>query len=121
MYSIVLVTAKDKRQARTIAKALLTKKLAACINIIPAIESIYTWQGKIEQGKEVLMLIKIRKTSFKHVASTVKSLHSYTTPEIIALPIVLGEKNYLNWIKASTKGLNDSHRIEVFRLRRAKG
>ncbi len=100
-YIVIYVTAKDKRQATTIATALLKDRLIACANVVPQITSIYTWKGKIEQSKEVLLILKTKKTSFHAVAKKVKSMHSYEVPEIIALPIVAGEKFYLSWLKES--------------------
>ncbi len=101
MYIIVLVTAKDKKEAAKIAKGLLESKLIACANIIDGIQSLFWWQGKIDSSKEVLLVLKTKKSLFKKVEAKVKSLHSYQTPEIIALPIVHGSKDYLSWITAS--------------------
>jgi len=101
MNYIVLVTAKDKKEANTIARGLLEAKLIACANIINGVESLFWWQGKIDSSKEVLLILKTKKTLFKKVISKVKSLHSYQTPEIIALNIVAGNKDYLDWINSS--------------------
>jgi len=98
---IVLVTAKDKKEAIKITNGLLEAKLIACANIIDGVQSFFWWQGKIDSSKEVLLLLKTKKILFKKLLVKVKSLHSYQTPEIIALPIIDGSKDYLNWINSS--------------------
>lgn len=103
MYIIVFVTCANIKEAKNIAKALVREKLAACVNIISGIQSIFWWENKIDRAKETLLIIKTRKTLFKKLASLVKSLHSYKVPEIIALPIVEGNRAYLNWIGENTK------------------
>jgi len=95
------VTAKDKKEAVKIAQGLLESKLIACANIIDGVQSLFWWQGKIDSSKEVLLVLKTKKFLFKKVSEKVKSLHSYQTPEIIALPIIAGSKDYLNWINSS--------------------
>lgn len=100
---VVLVTAKDQAQARTIAKGLLDKKLIACANIIKGVESMFWWQGKIDRSSEAMLVIKTRKDLFKKVCACVKTLHSYDTPEVIALPVIEGNADYLNWIDLSVK------------------
>ena len=103
MFIVVLVTASSKEEANKIAQGLLQDKLAACVNIIEGIDSRFWWQGKIDSTQEVLLVIKTRKTLFNKLAKKVKSLHSYTVPEIIALPIISGNKTYLDWINDCTK------------------
>ena len=102
MYIVVLVTASSKEEARKISRGLLEEKLAACVNILPGLESHFWWQGKIDSAKEALLVIKTKKELFNKLVRKVKSLHSYTVPEIIALPIISGNKEYLNWINDST-------------------
>jgi periplasmic divalent cation tolerance protein len=97
-YIIVLVTAKDKKEAEKISRGLLEAKLIACANIIEGVQSLFWWQGKIDSSQEVLLVTKTKKILFKKIIALVKSLHSYQTPEIIALPIVAGSKDYLKWI-----------------------
>ena len=99
---IVLITAPDEDEAAGIPKALVQGRLAACANILRNIRSIYTWQGKIEDDSEVLMIVKTRKNLFNDLSSKVRELHSYDVPEIIALPIIEGSEDYLNWIRKST-------------------
>lgn len=99
---IVFITASDEDEAAKIAKALVEAKLAGCVNIIRDIRSIYSWQGKIEDEKEVLMVAKTQKTLFDSLMKKVKESHSYTVPEIIAIPIVEGSEDYLRWLKEVT-------------------
>ena len=98
MHTVIFVTAPDKKQARQIANKLIKTKLAACVNIIPGVESLFSWKGKIDSAKELLLIIKSEKSKLPRIIKTVKSLHSYEVPEIIALPIVAGNKEYLRWI-----------------------
>ena len=100
-YIIVLVTAKDKKEAEKISRGLLEAKLIACANIIEGVQSLFWWQGKVDTSKEVLLILKTKKNLFKKIIIKVKSLHRYQTPEIIALPVDLGSKDYLNWIGSS--------------------
>src|ERR1700733_9430328 len=102
-YIIVLVTSKDKKEAEKISQGLLEAKLIVCANIIEGVQSLFWWQGKIDSSQEVLLVLKTKKALFKKVTAKVQSLHSYQTPEIIALPIVQGSKDYLEWISASVE------------------
>ncbi len=103
MYVVVLVTASHKKEAQKIGRELLKKKLVACVNISEKFNSLFWWQGKIDQAQEVLLIIKSKKTKLAQIIKAVKSLHSYQTPEIIALPIVGGSKDYLGWIDESLR------------------
>ncbi|MFH0932806.1 MAG: divalent-cation tolerance protein CutA [Nitrospirota bacterium] len=100
---VVFITASDEEEAAKIAKALVESRLAGCVNIIKDIRSIYSWQGKIENEKEVLMIVKTQKALFNSLMKKVKELHSYTVPEIIALPIITGSEDYLKWLKEVTE------------------
>ncbi len=100
---VVFVTTKNLSEARRISRSLVEEKLAACVNIVPLVESIYTWQGRVCREKEALMIIKTRIPIFPRLERKVKSLHSYTVPEIIALPIGKGSKDYLAWIRQTTR------------------
>lgn len=100
-FLIVLVTAPNEEEAAKIANDVVGAKLAGCVNIVRGIRSIYRWQGNIEDDAEVLMIIKTRQEHFKALEMKVKELHSYTVPEIIALPIVEGSEGYLGWLKES--------------------
>jgi periplasmic divalent cation tolerance protein len=102
-YLVVLITAASKEEGQRISTALLEKRLAACVNIVAPINSLYTWEGKINNDEEVLLIAKTRADLFEdEFMPTVKSLHSYEVPEIIALPIVMGSKAYLDWIQEVT-------------------
>jgi periplasmic divalent cation tolerance protein len=103
MYVIVLVTAKDKKEARKISASLVKAKLAACVNIIGKVDSLFFWAGKIDQAKETLLVIKSKKDKLLRIIKLVKSLHSYKVPEIIALPIITGDRPYLRWIDATLR------------------
>jgi periplasmic divalent cation tolerance protein len=95
---LVLTTAGSEAEARNIAHALVDRKLAACANIIPRIQSIYRWQGKIEESEEYLLLIKTTADHFTKVRDAIQELHSYDLPECIAVPISNGSDPYLKWI-----------------------
>jgi periplasmic divalent cation tolerance protein len=99
---VVYVTAPNEDEAAAIAKALVSERLAACINIVRAIRSIYMWQGTIEDDAEVLMIIKTQASLFGRLSTRVKELHSYSVPEVIALPIVTGSEDYLAWLRDVT-------------------
>jgi periplasmic divalent cation tolerance protein len=99
-FIVILITAKDKKEAETIARGLLDAKLIACANIVEGVQSLFWWQGKIDSSKEAMLILKTKKILFKKVSSKVKSLHSYQTPEIIALPIVAGSEDYLHWVNS---------------------
>lgn len=99
---VVLITASNEDDAARIAKTLVESRLAGCVNIVRGIRSIYSWQGKIEDDAEVLMVVKTQRKLFDDLSKKVKELHSYTVPEIIALPIVEGSDDYLNWLKEVT-------------------
>ncbi|MCL4456575.1 MAG: divalent-cation tolerance protein CutA [Nitrospirae bacterium] len=96
---VVYITAPNEDEAAKIAKTLVEQRLAACVNIVRGIRSIYTWQGKIEDDAEVLMIAKTQLHLFESLKNRVKELHSYTVPEIIASPIIDGSEDYLNWLK----------------------
>jgi len=100
---VVFVTCANKNQANKIAKALIKHKLAACVNSVNPVNSLFWWQKKVDSCKEVLLIIKTKKRLFGKLEKLVKSLHSYDVPEIIALPIVMGNKKYLNWINDTTR------------------
>ena len=101
-FIVILVTTSSEEEGRKIAQALIEKRFAACVNLIKDLESIYRWKGEISDEKEVLMMIKTRKKLFRSVEDEVRKLHSYEVPEIIALPIISGSKDYLYWIDSET-------------------
>lgn len=100
MYIVVFVTCKSVDEAEKIAEALLSKRLAACINILPQIKSFYWWKGKIEESQETLLIIKSKTSLLNKLINEVKLTHSYETPEIIALPIIGGDNNYIKWLNS---------------------
>ena len=97
-YIQITTTTETKEQAQNIAEHLIETKLAACVQITGPITSIYRWKGKMENSQEWLCLIKTRESLFKKVEAAIKSQHSYETPEIVAVPIVKGSKEYLIWL-----------------------
>ncbi len=102
-YLVVLVTAPSVEVGQQIANAVLEQKLAACVNIVPGVSSIFFWQGQVQQDQEVLLIIKTRADLFEtKLAPLVQQVHPYDVPEIIALPIVMGSKAYLDWIDETT-------------------
>ena len=101
-FIVVLVTATSKMEAQKISKVILNKRLAACVNIIPGLTSFFSWKGKIQKATELLLLIKTKKSLFKRLEKEVKAIHSYSVPELIALPILEGSKDYLDWLKLET-------------------
>ena len=100
---VVLVTCGSEEEALKIANVLIGEHLAACVNLVSPIRSIYRWEGKIWDEKEWLLIIKTQKQRFGELEKKVKSLHSYSVPEIISLPIVEASLSYLNWLIEMTK------------------
>jgi periplasmic divalent cation tolerance protein len=100
---IVLCTAGSENEARNIARHLVERRLAACVNIVPQIESIYRWQGKVESSQEWLLVIKTTAERFPAVRDAIGELHSYELPECIAINIEDGAADYLEWIGSSVK------------------
>jgi len=103
MYIVVLVTASNKKEAGKIAAGLIKAKLAACVNISEKVNSLFSWEGKTQKAKESLLIIKSKKEKLAKLIKLVKSLHSYTVPEIIAIPVISGDKPYLRWIDATLR------------------
>ncbi len=98
MHQLILCTCPDQKTADTIARRLVTDKLAACVNILPGLTSIYEWQGEIETAQENLLLIKSHRYRFVEIESAIKQTHPYQLPEIIAVDIERGSSDYLKWI-----------------------
>lgn len=99
--TVVLVTAGSAEEAEKIATALVEKKLAACVNILNPIQSVYRWEGKVTSDSEILLVIKTSRWLVGRVCHEVENLHSYHVPEVICLPIIAGSRNYLNWLSDS--------------------
>jgi len=102
-YIIILVTVANKQEAEKIAQQLLKAKLIACANIIDSISSIFRWSGQIEKAEECLVLMKSRRDLFEDITKTVKELHSYEVPEILAFSLVAGSKAYFEWMNSCLK------------------
>jgi len=103
MYILVFVTASNKKEAQKISAGLIKQRLAACVNIVDKVDSLFSWEGKTQKAKESLLIIKSKKEKMSKIVKAVKSLHSYEVPEIIALPIIAGDKPYLRWIDAALR------------------
>ena len=97
-YQIILCTCPDKDTAEKIARSLVNDKLAACVNVLPEITSIYLWHEQIESAQELLLLIKADKSCYQAIETSIKKHHPYELPEIIAVPIENGLPEYLHWI-----------------------
>ena len=95
---VVFITAASQEEARKIAELLLNQRKAACVNIIPRVDSLFWWQGKLDSAQESLLIVKTRARLLPEIIETVKKAHSYEVPEIIALPIIGGNEDYLNWM-----------------------
>lgn len=102
-FNFIYMTTKDKAEARKIGKALVSERLAACVNIIDNVNSMYWWEGKVQDDNEVVMIAKTRKSLVPELIKKVKLLHSYSCPCVIALPIEDGNKDFLKWMKKETK------------------
>jgi len=101
-FGVVLVTAPDIGLARRLAKAALEANLVACANLVPAIESHYWWEGKLESSEEVLAIFKTRQQHIPELERVVREIHPYDTPEFVALPLSAGSRKYLAWLADST-------------------
>ncbi len=95
---VVLTTAGSQEEARKIARSLVERQIAACVNIVPHVESIYRWQGKVESANEWLLVVKTMAANYSRVCDAIKELHSYDLPECIRLEITGGSQEYLEWI-----------------------
>ncbi len=101
---VIFVAVGNSSDAALLAKSLVEKRLVACVNLVPGVSSWYWWEGKVNQDQEVLLMMKTSRDKFAALEKEVLRLHSYAVPEIIAVQIVEGSKNYLNWIEESLKG-----------------
>jgi periplasmic divalent cation tolerance protein len=100
---VVFMTAADGEEAARLADMLVGAHLAACVQIMPHMESVYRWQGQIERANEVLLIAKTAASKFEELEREVRALHSYETPEIVAIPIIAGSAAYLEWLFANTE------------------
>ncbi len=110
-FIVVYVTVGSGEEADRIGATLVGEKLAACVNRVRSIQSVYRWQGKVEQSDEELLIIKTRRQFFPALEKRVKELHSYSVPEIIALPILEGSADYLSWLRE--QALANRHRMKT--------
>jgi periplasmic divalent cation tolerance protein len=103
-FIVVLITVPSTEVGEQIASALVEQKLAACVNILPSITSIYAWQGEVQNDRESLLVVKTRAELFhERLVPAINARHPYDVPELIALPVVMGSKSYLDWIAAETE------------------
>jgi len=106
---LVFCTASTEKEAVQIAQALVEREEAACVNVVPMIRSVYRWKGKIASENEHLMIVKTTQPLLEDVKKTVKELHSYELPEILAVSVDDGDKNALNWIASVVKGGRENY------------
>ncbi len=99
---VVLVTAGSEANARAIARALVEERLAACVNLVPGITSIYRWRGAVEEAGEWLLVVKSRKSRVAEIENRVRELHEYDVPEVIAFEIAAGSSAYLDWLRSES-------------------
>lgn len=100
---VIFITTDKSEEAHTIAEALISNRKAACVNIVPGVSSYFWWEGKRESTQEYLLIAKTRASLLSQVIELIKKTHSYDVPEIIALPIIGGNRDYLEWIDKETK------------------
>jgi len=100
---VVFITAGDSEEAGRIARGLLEQRLAACVNIVGGVDSRYWWRGQLDEAKESLLIVKTKGRLLPEVMASVKKLHSYEVPEIIALPVIGGSDAYLDWLDREVK------------------
>jgi len=103
---IIYTTTSNREEAKRIARLLLEKRLVACVNIFPKVESIYWWMGKVEEAEETAMIAKTTESKVKEVIDAIKSMHSYEVPAIIAIPIFDGSDSYIKYVKEECKEEN---------------
>lgn len=103
-FSACFVTAPSKEEARALARTLLEARVVACVNLVPAVESLYWWEGRIDEAQEVLMILKTRTERLEELVALVKEHHSYSVPEVISLPLGPGNPDYLAWLSAEVGG-----------------
>jgi periplasmic divalent cation tolerance protein len=101
---VVLVTVGSQEEGERLATAVVGEQLAACVNVVGPIESIYRWKGAVQHDHEVLLILKTRAELFEDLAARIRALHAYETPEVIALPITAGSAAYLDWLRGATRG-----------------
>jgi periplasmic divalent cation tolerance protein len=101
-YIVVFITARDAEEAQKIAKALVKRRQAACVNIVSSVDSHFWWKDKLDSSQESLLIVKTKESLLPELIKSVKKIHSYGIPEIIAIPIIGGSRDYLEWIDSET-------------------
>lgn len=102
-YIVIYCTVPNKKEGKEIARVLIENELAACVNIIDKVESIFSWNGELTEEKEAMLIIKTKKEHFKNINHTIQKMHSYNVPEVIAIPIIEADETYLKWIAHETR------------------
>ena len=102
-YIVLFTTASNSEEAHKIAKVLLSQRKAACVNIVPGISSLFWWQDKLDSAQESLLIVKTKASLLNQIVTLVREIHSYEVPEIVALPIIGGNEDYLEWIDKEVK------------------
>ena len=100
---VILITTSTGEEAQQIADKLLAQRKAACVNIIPKVHSLFWWKGELDYAEETILIVKSRASLIDEIVSLVKEIHSYEVPEVIALPLVGGNQDYLNWMSAELR------------------
>jgi periplasmic divalent cation tolerance protein len=104
---VVLTSCAAEADAERLARALVEGRLAACVNVVPGARSFYHWKGKIESGEEFLLIVKTSRDLFPALRAEMEKLHPYEVPELLALPVVAGAENYLSWLDANLRGVQE--------------
>lgn len=107
MYIVILITVGTRHEGLRIARALVQEGLAACVNMVAGVDSVYRWRGKVEEGREWLLMAKTAEGMLEKVTARVKELHTYEVPEVIAVRIEGGNRDYLDWVGESVSGKAD--------------
>ncbi len=118
---VIFITSPSRGEAKRLGCHLVSEGLAACVNIVPGLISLFRWEGKLHEEREFLLIVKSRTSCFKKLEKRVRELHSYSVPEVIGLPIVEGSKAYLQWVRAMTtlpKGKTAGRRASSRKLNR---
>jgi periplasmic divalent cation tolerance protein len=101
---LVLSNCGSEEEARRVARALVEARVAACVNIVPGIQSVYHWQGAIQEDSEWMLVIKSTRPMFESLAAELRKIHSYQVPEVLAIPVIAGDQNYLDWMDREISG-----------------
>jgi periplasmic divalent cation tolerance protein len=104
---VVLTTCAAEADAERMARALVEGRLAACVNVVPGVRSFYRWKGEVDSGVEFLLIVKTSRDLFPALRAEMEKLHPYELPELLALPVVAGAENYLNWFQAGLRGAQE--------------